>query len=350
VTNAPARLFVINHCLDFDDPILSHQASTVLELAKHFQLVTVLTGRLGNFIAPTNVRVISTEWKPGADLWNAFSTTGLGVLNLIRFRPNVVFSHMADLQASLLAPFIRILCIKHVLWYAHAHNSNYLRFASYFVNTLVSSTKGSMPIRSAKVRLIGQSIDASLFKFAKSVARKRGRYLHVGRIDSSKQIGLICESFLNLFHNDAESSLTFIGSSANPKSKSYQAQIFSKYQKEISEGKIKFLGAVPRVSLPEIYSSYDVFIHAFLGSLDKTLLEASAVGLPVLTINPEYKSEFGMWSPFDSKTPTLGEEISAFLRLDEVVIWAEVHRRAMVVRQSHSQEMWISKLLVLLLD
>jgi glycosyltransferase involved in cell wall biosynthesis len=322
----------------------------VIELAKHFKMVTVLTGRLGNFIAPPNVQVVSSEWKPGANLRNGFSTVGLGILNIIRFRPGVVFTHMADLQAALLAPFIRILCIRHVFWYAHAHNSKYLRFASFFVNTLVSSSKGSMPIRSKKVHLIGQSIDLLLFKPTKVDIQMRGRYLHVGRIDSSKQIDLICQTYLNILGSELGSNLTFIGSLTNPKSKGYQSQIFSKYNNEISAGKINFLTAVPRASLPEIYSNYDVFIHAFLGSLDKTLLEATAVGLPVITVNPEYRREFGMWSLVDSKALTLGEELLAFLKIDAEEILEELRLRIMLVSQSHSQEMWISKLLILLLD
>ena len=350
MTNAPKRLFIINHCLDLDDPILSHQASTVLELAKHFHLVTVLTGRLGNFVAPSNVQIISTGWKPGSDFWNVFNTFRLGILNLIKLRPDVVFTHMADLQAALLAPVIRFLHIRHVFWYAHAHSSKFLKFANLFVNVLVSSTRGSMPLKSRKVRLIGQSIDISLFKFSKVKVNKRGKYLHVGRVDSSKQIGLICETYLKVFRDDNESTLTFIGSSSNPKSKSYHSQIFSEYQEAISAGKINFLAAVPRTSLPEVYSSYDVFIHAFIGSLDKTLLEATAVGLPVVTINPEYDSEFGIWSRVISRSLSLQEELTAFLRFDADEISEEVNRRTIIVNQFHSQELWISKLLSLLTE
>ncbi len=350
MTPAPDRLFIINHCLDLDDPILSHQASTVLELAKHFHLVTVLTGRLGNFAAPPNVQIISTGWNPGSGLRNALNTFRLGILNLIRLRPDVVFTHMADLQAALLSPVIRFLGIRHVFWYAHAHNSKFLKFANLFVDVLVSSTRGSMPLKSRKVRLIGQSIDISLFKFSKVNVKKSGRYLHVGRIDSSKQIGLICEAYLDVFRDENESSLTFIGSSSNPKSKSYQLQIFSQYEDEISAGKINFLAAVPRTSLPEVYSTYDVFMHAFIGSLDKTLLEATAVGLPVVTINPEYESEFGTWSRVDSRAPTLKEELSAFLRFDADKISEEANRRKLIVNQFHSQNLWISKLLSLLTE
>ena len=350
MTHAPNRLFIINHCLDLDDPILSHQASTVFELAKHFHQVTVLTGRLGNFVAPPNVQIISTGWNPGSDLWNGFNTLRLGILNLIKLRPDVVFTHMADLQAALLAPVIRFLRIRHVFWYAHAHSSKFLRFANLFVNVLVSSTHGSMPLKSRKVRLIGQSIDITLFKSSKVNVKKREKYLHVGRIDSSKQIGLICEAYLKVFCDDNESSLTFIGSSSNPKSKSYQSQIFSQYHNAISAGKINFLAAVPRTSLPEIYSSFDVFIHAFIGSLDKTLLEATAVGLPVVTINPEYESEFGIWSRVDSRSPSLEEELAAFLRLDVDEISGEINRRTKIVKQFHSQELWISKLLSLLTE
>ena len=48
---------------------------------------------------------------------------------------------------------------------------------------------------------------------------------------------------------------------------------------------------VARKNLPDLLNGNDVFIHAFQGSLDKTLIEATLAGLPVITINNEYLNE-----------------------------------------------------------
>ncbi len=42
--------------------------------------------------------------------------------------------------------------------------------------------------------------------------------------------------------------------------------------------------------------TYDCFIHSFQGSLDKTIVEATFLGLPVITINNEYRNIFGSWN------------------------------------------------------
>ena len=342
------QLLIVNYCLDLNDPILSHQASTVLALAEHYKQITVLTGRIGKFDSPENVHVINLNWAAGSNFRNGFNVLRFGLKNLLLSRPDAVFTHMADVHAAILAPWIRLLRVKHVLWYAHAYKSAYLKFSSRFVNILVSSTPGSMPLDSKKVRLIGQSIDTTLFKPENRVLDPKGRYLHVGRLDSSKQIDLICETYLSQHGNNDYSDLSFIGSASNPKSDAYRVHLFSKYQNEITTGKIRFLEPVPRASLPKIYGQYDVFIHAFVGSLDKTLLEATAVGLPVVTINPEYNSEFGTWSRVDSERATLAGELSSFLEKSLQEMTNEAHRRTSLVKQSHSQNRWIVALLVIL--
>lgn len=274
----------------------------------------------------------------------------LGLITLVRYRPDAVFTHMADVHAAILSPWIRLLKIRHVFWYAHAHNSRYLKFSRRFVSVLVSSTSGSIPHSSKRVLLIGQSIDTTQFIYEARNFKPNGRYLHVGRFDQSKQIGLICETYLNRFSSDENSDLSFIGSSANPKSEEYRERIFARYSNEIRNRKIKFLDSVSRESLPKIYRKYDVFIHAYVGSLDKTLLEATAVGLPVVTINPEYNSEFGTWSNADSKSISLAQELLSLSNKSHAEITEELHRRASLVEKSHSQHQWISKLVKVLLN
>jgi len=348
MVSSEKKLLVINHCLDSEDPILSHQAATVMELSKHFPSVIVLTGRLGKFNCPTNVKIICTDWENSKRIRNVTKLLIYGLKTLTFSRPGVIFTHMADAQAAILAPFARVLRIRHVLWYAHAYKSRYLSFSSLFVDSIVSSTSGSMPIKSLKVRLIGQSIDTKLFTQNKFLANKVGRYLHVGRIDISKQIDLICKIYLNELKTFSTSDLTFIGSIGNPESIRYVEELKHLYRHEITNQKITFLAPVPRYSLPNVYAQYDVFIHAFSGSLDKTLLEATAVGLPVVTLNPEYLAEFGSWSKVQASSIGLEDELLAFLDKTDSEVTAEVMRRLNTVKERHSQDQWVSKLLKVL--
>jgi hypothetical protein len=50
------------------------------------------------------------------------------------------------------------------------------------------------------------------------------------------------------------------------------------------------------VEVSNILNSHDVFVHAYEGSLDKALIEATLAGIPVITANREYIRIFGSWS------------------------------------------------------
>ena len=335
-------LLVINHVMDDSDPFLSHQSEVVRLLASRFPTITVITGRVGQHSVPSNVRVISTDWVPGRSIRNTLSFLRITLPVVFSSRHKVVFSHMADLQAALIAPFAKLTNKKHFLWYAHSHKSLYLSWASIWVNGIISSTQGSSPIQGKKVSLIGQSVNPDMFPQRVPGKVRMDRLIHVGRLDRSKNIHLLIDSTLEIRKLDPTTTLTLVGSSANTESSSYFAELNRKYESEIKSGVISFVPSMPRSLLPSVLSTYDVFIHGYRGSLDKTLVEATFSGMPVITLNPEYIAIFGTWS--NANNPDLYREYVALHAKAPNEITEELHRRWGIANTSHSSAQWSQKL------
>jgi hypothetical protein len=204
------------------------------------------------------------------------------ILFLKHFQFHTVFYFMTETSAVLFGTYFKLRNIRQVLWYAHAHKSYRLVIASYLVDIICSSTRGSMPLASNKVRLVGQMVDETLFPFSPRTLSRDLALIHYGRFDQSKNIGL-----------------KVIGSPSTQNSMSYQKQIIDSFADIITSGRVQILPACLRSQLSQHLMDSDIFLHAFQGSLDKSLVEATLIGMPVVTLNREYLREFGTWS----KTP-----------------------------------------------
>jgi glycosyltransferase involved in cell wall biosynthesis len=116
-----------------------------------------------------------------------------------------------------------------------------------------------------------------------------------------------------------------------------------KYEIPIRDGWLRFYGNCPRNELPLLLKAFDVFLHAYVGSLDKSILEASAIGLPVITNNPEYINEFGVWGR-PSDFVDLYLELKSLLETSIPDWHKECTRRAAIVRSNHSLEHWCDEI------
>ena len=90
----------------------------------------------------------------------------------------------------------------------------------------------------------------------------------------------------------------------------------------------------------------DFFLHAYRGSLDKALLEATCHGLPVVTLNKEFIEIFGKWGRTNELS--LESEFLALSNLDNVARNAEIERRANIVVREHSLDHWTERMVTIL--
>jgi len=116
----------------------------------------------------------------------------------------------------------------------------------------------------------------------------------------------------------------------------------------VLNGWLNFRGSIPRSETPKILGGNDIFIHGYQGSLDKTLIEATLVGLPVATINLEYHAEFGVWGSEDESQNSLAKQIEYLKSLTLERLASELKARRDIAVEKHSLEKWIEKLIAVL--
>lgn len=340
------KVLIFNFVMDPLDPLLSHQYEAVLRLAPYFEKVTVLTGKIGAISLPSNVRVISTEWLPGKNLSNItkFYTRCLAIVLSRNY--SSVFYHMTDLQCLLMAPLIRVLRKKQYLWYAHTTKSRYLSFASYWVNGIVTSTAGSCPVKNNKVLVIGQAIDSLRFQPLDFRKLKFQNLVHIGRLDRSKNIELLISSVTELRKLFKNLHFDIVGSPSSSVSKIWSERVIEDSEEMVNQGWLRFIPAIARSEVPTIMKGYGCFIHAYQGSLDKTIVEATMLRVPVVTINAEYLGVFGSWS--GERNPNLVAEYTSFRAKGVDQVRLELERRLEIALQMHSMENWVTQMRLLL--
>ena len=341
-------LLVLNYVMDPNHYALAHQVEIVEALSRKFSKVVVITGNSKWQSNNPNLVILSTNWMEGKNYRNIRNFYRVFALAVSEFRFTSVFSHMTVVQSGIIAPYFRLKKIKHVLWYAHAADGFLLRWASFWVNLILTSTEGSCPIRSHKVRYLGQSIKVENFLEKHKPAHYQfKKFVHIGRMDKSKNIGMLIETVNEFRKEHSEMTLSLIGNSSNSENKKYIAGLKNKWEKSIQEGWLIFSEAIPRANVPMTLQDNDVFIHAFVGSLDKSLLEATLAMLPVVTINKEYHQQIGSWSkqPWD-----LDSELNALFDLGDYEIQNQLELRRKLAIENHSFTNWINKLSSLLIS
>lgn len=325
--------------------VFSHQRETVIALSNLFETVHVYTPEVDEGLLPPNVNVTILPWKSQSRLKSVFCIYRTLFPILIRNKNGIIFNYMTDVHAALLAPITWVLRIKHYLWYAHAHNSGYLLFSSFFVSNIISSTRGSckLPINQNKVRFINQGINESSFPFKLKTIREMTRIYYYGRLDRSKNIHLLNDLIVELNQETNKYTLDIFGESISPASCSYICDI--KTSSNLSH-EICFRGKIERKSISAISESFDFFINLFAGSLDKTLIENTLMGLPVITWNQEFCSQFGTWSGgvASESLEFIIQEVLSLNSKTEDELQTEIIRRHCLALEYHSFDGWIQRL------
>lgn len=335
------HLVLLNFVLDTDNALLSHQAEVVRSLARSFTKVTVITGQLGKFDRPGNVEIINLQWVEGKNFRNLLRLYK-AFFSALKPGGVVVFSHMTDVQSAFLSPITWISGTPHYLWYAHKQLSPYLRFASYFVNGILTSTPGSCPLTGQKIFVIGQGVDSSIFEVRRRLSASLDSCIHIGRADPSKNLNALFDFAEKEHSANPKFRFVQVGEPSTLVSNLEFQKLCREYQSSIDSGVIELRSSKTRSQVPDLLASAEVFVHAYEGSLDKSLIESTLARLPVVTLNAEYHTIFGRWG--NSETPTLQNEYEGLRRQSAQSLQQEIERRFKLAVDSHSFSNWIVKI------
>lgn len=339
------NLLIVNYTLDIRDPLLSHQVEVVARLSKEFERVWVASSFVPSDFNMPNVNVLNYSWDSRHKILSLVHFLR-ATLPILLKNDIVVFSHMTDIQSAVLSPFTRLLGVRHFLWYAHKVESIYLRWSKHWVTGVVTCTPGSVSISSKYLVPVGHGIDTSLFERRDFLDNSLLKWIHVGRFDKSKNIGGILAAVETLRAEGYEITFRQVGSPSDHQAQLYKDGVTKNFFHLIESEVVEFESSILRESVSMYLQESDLFVHAYEGSLDKSVLEATVVGLPVITLNAEYIKIFGSWGKVNRISLT--DEYRSLCKLNKLELKHELERRRKIVLENHSLDSWISGITMVL--
>jgi len=309
------RILITTQKVDKNDAILGFFHRWLLEFATQFDEVTVICLQEGEHELPDNVRVYSLGKERGSSVLKKLF---LFYKHIFLFRKSYdsVFVHMNP-EYLILGGFLWRLWGKKVgLWYLHRSVDVKLRIAEKFAHMIFSASKESFRLKSRKLKIVGHGIDTETFSPTDRVLSDEVRLLHVGRVTKIKQIDKML-LVLKALREKKNASLTIVGEPVTKKDVEYQKELEDEIHKMGLEDSVVFVGSVENTEVVRYYRSHDVFLNfSNTGSIDKTVLEALATEINVVTTNEAFKEilPVGFLSEFDmdSVLSVVGGEWSSY--------------------------------------
>lgn len=344
------HLIVFNYSMDSRSQVFAHQRLIVGRLSSSFDSTTVVCSN-SEFQPPSgNYRIYTSNWKDGKDFRNVLNFYRVALPILFRNRKAVLFSHMTEVQSFLVAPLCHILGIKHYLWYAHTNYPFRLKLAFPFLSGLLTSTAGSCPILHPKVKYLGQSVDGDISREVSLPDNEiYNSFYHVGRLDPSKQIDTIIEIAERLKNEVSSLTLDLYGAPSSAVTATFAHELISRFSTPTYQDWLTFHGQIMKDELVQYSLNHQVFLHAFQGSLDKSLIEATMLKRYVITCNREYLRAFKV--NFDSNK---SDRELIFMQLKHMFELSfdkrneEIMRRFHIAQSDHSLNKWLAKLVKML--
>ncbi len=288
------KLLIITQKVDKNDQLLGFFVGWIARLAKKFDKITILCLEKGEFNLPSNVKVLGLgKDRQAGKLKQLF--TFYFLLFTLRNDYDAVFVHMNPIWVVLGGPWWHLMNKKIFFWYTSGGGTAKLKLAEKFADTVLTASSESFRIKSKKVIVTGHGIDTELFKLTNhqrlTTNDNKIKILSVGRISPVKNYEVLIETAKILADKGVDFSIMMIGESAIGQDKEYEKNLKLKIKNLKLESHFNFIGKINNRELVSFYQNHDIFVHlSKTGSLDKTLLEAMACGMNVLSSSDSARS------------------------------------------------------------
>lgn len=262
----------------------------VRELGKRVDRLVVLTVRSGSADhlkkLPTNTVVY--QMGDRRRLFRLIYAAKVILRAIMRERIDVVFTHMYVEFALLAAPIAKLFRKPVVMFYAHGAVDTKLKIATLLVDRVVTSSEKGFRIDTPKRTVVGQGIDVE--KFCAVDGNKNRTVLYVGRLSPVKNIDVLIKAVSLMDERNVE--LVIVGKPYEGDDK-YLEYIKEEIERHGIQDRVHLVGDVLHTEVVEFYRRASVFVNpSTTGSLDKTVLEAMACEVPVITCNEAFADIF----------------------------------------------------------
>lgn len=287
------KLLILTQKVDQNDDVLGFFHRWLEEFARGCEKVTVVALQVGSYQLPANVRVYSLGKEQGISRFS-YLTNFYRIIWEKRHDYDAVFVHMNPIYVVLAGLYWRLVQKKVALWYTHKHVDFKLRLAEKLVGKIFTASAKSFRLPSSKVLVTGHGIDTTVF--APRDRREEGgfRILTIGRLSRVKDYDTLLHAAEILKTGGVVFLLELIGDPVTSEDRAYATRLKQRVRELKLEQQVLFRGAISHRLLPLELANADVFVNlSKTGSVDKAVLEAMSMGLPIVTANEAFQEVLG---------------------------------------------------------
>jgi glycosyltransferase involved in cell wall biosynthesis len=204
---------------------------------------------------------------------------------------DALLAHMCPVYLNLAAPTAKAFNIRTLLWFAHPARRKDLLLAGHLADAVITSLPGACSLKSEKVRIIGQGIDTRAFALSEPAASKSLRLIALGRTSPSKGYETLIRGIALARNLGIDVTLRIVGAATTPLEVEHRERLQELARTRGPSGGVRLEDGVPHSRVAQLLQESDALVSGTLaGSGDKAILEAMAVGRPVLVSNPAFGS------------------------------------------------------------
>lgn len=273
-------IIIYNLITDESDPVTAFAVDWIKAFAEISDKVVVFSTHVGIYALPSNVKVY--ELGGGSSkkrVIAAFKLLASFILVLNMRGKKIIFHHMSEKTACILGSLYRCFGIKQGLWYSHNRNSSILKCATHFVNYIFTPTLNSFPMKTRKIQATGHGINISRFQGYVKKTQPRKGVVSVGRISKVKRLEKIIDALALV--KPCSPTLTLIG----PVMEKKEYVDYLKSHAKALQVELHVKKETPYNEIPAEISKYSMAFSGSPNTVDKSVLEAAAVGCFVVSEN-----------------------------------------------------------------
>lgn len=317
------KLLIITQKVDKNDGVLGFFYDWILEMQKKFQKVTVICLEKGEADLP-GVEIFSLGKEGNLKFLRRIKYVFNFYKLIFRKRKNyeAVFVHMNQEYILLGGLFWRVWGKKIFLWRNHPQGNFLTKTAVFLSNKVFYTSPFSYTARFKKAKRmpVGVKINEKInYK-----TYKKGEILKIlclGRIAPVKNIEIAIEAAKVLKERGVSFKLDIVGNVLE-RDKKYDEDLRTEVKEMGLLKEVSFYKGVNHEEALKIFSEYDVLINVTdKGSMDKTIFEAGAAGVIVVSSNEAlteiYPKEWKKGFKVEATGEGVAEGILNFINLDE---------------------------------
>lgn len=275
----PMRLLICVQTVDTkDDPLMGFFHGWLTELSKHFESIHVICLKEGTHNLPDNIHVHSLGKETGESRLK-YVARFYKHLWSIRGTYDRVFVHMNPHYVLLGGLYWKFKRIPIFFWRNHAKMNSMTQIAARFSkNVFYTSPYACMSVFKHGMQMpVG--IDTHFFIPRVVETHTVKKILFLGRLSPVKRVELFVEAGTLLPHYEFH-----IFGDAPPQDQTYAEDV-----KKKAGNNVFFHPSVKNEDTPTVYYAHDMYVNLTPeGSMDKTVLEAVACGIPTLASNKSF--------------------------------------------------------------